>query len=331
MARNFPYPSHPTGWFQVAWADELVAGDVVPLSYFGGEQVLYRDDDGAFHAFDAFCPHLGAHLGYGGKVDGSCIVCPFHGWKFEEAGRNVEIPYADRVNRAKGLRPWPVREVNGWVLVWHDAAGGEPTWEPDELPEWSSGDYWAGTEARALHTRIRVHPQMIIENLVDAAHQQFVHKGSAPTDIFDYGPEGAIFRVKNRMALGVGKDKTWLTPDGVYDAELHTEAWGLGIAVARFVGQDDAVHIQTVTPIDDEWADLRATVLIKTSDLVDGRPSEEAATRFKFEIRQLERDIVIWEHMRYEPRAPFAGFEVKPFNAFRRWADQFYAEAKTSR
>ena len=277
--------------------------------------------------FDAFCPHLGAHLGYGGTVHGDCIVCPFHGWRFDGDGSNVEIPHSDRVNRAQRLRSWEVRERNGWILAWHDATGAPPSWEPAELPEMQGGEYWAGAEARALHERVRVHPQMITENLVDAGHQEYVHRGSAPTDIYDYGPDGAIFRVKQRIALGVGKGETWLTPDGIYDAEMHTEAWGMGIAVARFVGQDEAVHVQTVTPIDDEHADLRATVLLRRDGLVDGRPSEEALRRFKFEIRQLERDIVIWEHMRYEPRAPFAAYEARPYGAFRSWATQFYPEA----
>ncbi|CAF4939253.1 unnamed protein product, partial [Rotaria socialis] len=31
-----------------------------------------------------FCPHMGAHLGVGGKIrHGTCIECPFHGWTFD--------------------------------------------------------------------------------------------------------------------------------------------------------------------------------------------------------------------------------------------------------
>src|SRR5262249_44680373 len=69
MAPRFPFPRYPDGWFQVAYADELAPGDVVPLRYFGRDLVLYRTQDGAPHVLDAHCPHMGAHLGYGGSAD----------------------------------------------------------------------------------------------------------------------------------------------------------------------------------------------------------------------------------------------------------------------
>ena len=47
---------------------------------------------------DAYCPHLGANLGVGGRVQGNCIECPFHGWQFDgETGQCVNIPYAEKV------------------------------------------------------------------------------------------------------------------------------------------------------------------------------------------------------------------------------------------
>lgn len=49
---------------------------------------------------DAYCPHLGANLGVGGRVHGNCIECPFHGWQFDgETGQCVKIPYAEKVGR----------------------------------------------------------------------------------------------------------------------------------------------------------------------------------------------------------------------------------------
>lgn len=329
MARSFPYECLPTGWFQVAWSDELGPGDVKPLRYFGQELVLYRGESGRPVVFDAFCPHLGAHLGYGGKVCGDDVICPFHGWRFDSSGENVEIPYCDRPNRAQRLRPWPAVDRNGWILVWHHARGGEPEWEAPEIPEARDSAYWSAVAVRQLNRAVRVHPQMVVENLVDAPHQQYVHKGSEPADIYDYQGDGVCFRVYNRLLLGVGKGKNWLT-DGVQRAELHTEAWGVGIAVARFVDQDGSVHVQTITPVDYEHSDLRATVWLRRDRLRitdDGQPDPETLTRFRFEMRQLERDIVIWEHMRYQPHGPFAGMEVRPYNAFRRWATQFYPDA----
>jgi nitrite reductase/ring-hydroxylating ferredoxin subunit len=328
VTAGFPYETFPTGWFQVLWADELGPGQVLPLRYFDQDLVAYRTDDGRPVVFDAYCVHLGAHLGWGGRVEGECIRCPFHGWLYNDEGANVEIPYADRPNKAQRLRRWEVREINGWILVWHDVAGRTPLWEPPALPEHSSPTHRLSSQLRQVDRGVRLVPQMIVENLVDGAHQQWVHKGSQPADIYKYEEDGPLFRVYNRMVMGAGKGTTWLTPEGQYIAELHTECWGMGIAVARFVDQDGAVHIQAVTPVDHETADLWGSVIARAEDVADdGAPSEMALTRFRFEMKQLHRDLVIWEHMRYVARAPFAGPEARPYGAFRRWANQFYPGA----
>ena len=115
MSKRSPFPI-PFGWFQVAWADELKPGQVVPLQYFGRHLALWRDEQGAPHVNDAFCPHLGAHFGHGGTVHGEELVCPFHGWRFDAEGNNTLIPYSERTNRKACVRAYPTVERNG---LWH--------------------------------------------------------------------------------------------------------------------------------------------------------------------------------------------------------------------
>ena len=120
---RFDIPPFPNGWFQVAYSDELDTGDVLPLEYFGKHLVLFRDDDGMAHVLDAFCPHLGAHLGYGGRVEDNCIRCPFHAWRFDGGGQCVEVPYANKIPPLAKLDAWHVCEVNGLIMVWHHIGG----------------------------------------------------------------------------------------------------------------------------------------------------------------------------------------------------------------
>ena len=58
----------PRGWFAVAWAGELGSDEPMSLNYFDKHMVLWRDAGGVARCIDAYCPHLGAHLGIGGKV-----------------------------------------------------------------------------------------------------------------------------------------------------------------------------------------------------------------------------------------------------------------------
>lgn len=61
----------------------------------GEELVAFRTEDGVANVTDAYCPHLGAHLGIMGRVVGDCIECPFHGWRFKgKDGSCSHVPYA---------------------------------------------------------------------------------------------------------------------------------------------------------------------------------------------------------------------------------------------
>jgi cholesterol 7-dehydrogenase len=61
----------------------------------GEHFVVFRTEKGVASVLDAYCPHLGAHLGIGSRVIGDCVECPFHGWQFRgEDGQCTSIPYA---------------------------------------------------------------------------------------------------------------------------------------------------------------------------------------------------------------------------------------------
>ena len=103
-------PMNPTGWFQVAWSHEVTVGQVHRMRYFGRDLVAWRATSGKVTVMDAYCEHLGAHLGYGGTVVEDRIRCPFHGWEWNDQGRNVCIPYEDRPNIGKKIRTMPMVE-----------------------------------------------------------------------------------------------------------------------------------------------------------------------------------------------------------------------------
>src|SRR3546814_585334 len=88
-----PFPI-PTGWFFVAYADTLKAGELRNVTLFGQEWVLFRTESGKPGMSDPYCPHLGAHMGHGGKVCGEHLRCPFHHWEYNTEGWCKNIPYA---------------------------------------------------------------------------------------------------------------------------------------------------------------------------------------------------------------------------------------------
>jgi nitrite reductase/ring-hydroxylating ferredoxin subunit len=123
------------GWYLVAWSAELVPGQVKPVQAFGKAFVLYRAEDGTPVLLDGHCPHLGAHLGHGGRVQGDSIVCPFHAWRFGAHGRCVEVPYATRIPPRAAVGAYRVAEHSGMILTFHAPDGVAPDYEVPVLPE----------------------------------------------------------------------------------------------------------------------------------------------------------------------------------------------------
>ena len=76
-----------------------------------GEQVvLFRTESGVATPMDAYCPHLGAHLGHGGAVNGERIRCPFHAFEFDTGGTCQFVPNGTRPHAKAEAHAYPLRE-----------------------------------------------------------------------------------------------------------------------------------------------------------------------------------------------------------------------------
>ena len=313
-ARRFPWPV-PYGWFAVAWSAHLSAGGVVPYRAFGRDLVLWRDERGAAHLQDAYCPHLGAHLGEGGHVDGEDLVCPFHGWCFDGNGRNTCIPYSERTNAKAQLHTYPVLERNGLVMAWYHPADEPPMWDIPVLDEFS-GDHPDWAPATCRYFTIDTAWQEMAENGVDSAHFRYVH-GTAEVPVLEaYEPDGPRSHMRSKQFF--------VTPRGTVEGRIDTDAWGPGFSVVRFSGIVDTVLLGCATPLDDEHCEMRFTFTVRR--LGDERATASVGEAAINEIsRQLLEDKPIWEHKVFVERPALADTDG-PFLRFRQWAAQFYAD-----
>ena len=312
MERRFPFPI-PFGWFQVAYPDDLQPGEVMPLTYWARDLVLWRDTGGAFHLQDAYCPHLGAHLGFGGSVDGDTLECPFHGWRFDGDGTCTNIPYSQRTNKKARVRSYPTIERNGFVLAWYHPHEEPPQWEIpviDEVgdPGWS--DYYKSTYI------IRTIPQEMSENGVDPAHFRYVHGTDEVAEMESYETDGPCSVMLSKQS--------YVTPRGVTHGRIDVWNHGPGFSRIWFSGIVDALNIATTTPIDENHTQIRFNFTVRKFD--DERITSTVADAFVKEInKQVQEDTPIWEHKRFLPVPALADTDG-PIIKFRKWYSQFYAE-----
>jgi nitrite reductase/ring-hydroxylating ferredoxin subunit len=309
---RFPFPM-PFGWFKVAMPDEIPAAELVTRRFFGNELVLWRDSAGDVVCQQAYCPHLGAHIGVGGTVEGSCVRCPFHGWAFGAGGENVEIPYAEHPNRKAKLRTFPTQTHAGVVFAWYHPDGVAPMWDLMPVPEYDDPEYGAYQQ---FDFTIRTCIQELSENGFDHAHFQFVHS---------HPKVGTVENIEFR-----GYDRTVLTSQqfpssrGPVDARIDIYGRGPGIAVTRYRGLIDASLLGCSTPIDDETTHLSFLFTLKNPD-ADEHVASIARAFVRSVTSEVGQDIPIWENKRYEPNPALASSE-KPITQFRRWIQQFYVE-----
>jgi phenylpropionate dioxygenase-like ring-hydroxylating dioxygenase large terminal subunit len=322
-----------TGWFQVAWSGDLGPEQVLPLRYFGRDLVAYRDRGGVARVHDRYCQHLGASLAHGGQVTERGIRCPFHGWEWGPDGRNTAIPYQDRPNTARRLVTWPVLERNESVHVWHDPAGGPPLWDiPDALtgaPQAAEREFHpAWPDGRSHYTGLRVHPQMVAENAVDAHHFRFVHGTEVSPTALEETADGPTW--SSRIGFGRGWARHPRNADGTLRTDTRNTIeirWlGLGVSI-NIEHTGDGVRVITIntTPVDDGRTEIFATYWIDRTegDLADGtyrRRLDQAKAA-------LPDDVAIWDNQTYLDPPGLATEEGRGFRRIRRWARQFYPDA----
>jgi phenylpropionate dioxygenase-like ring-hydroxylating dioxygenase large terminal subunit len=300
---RFPHPVAFPGWYRVAHSEELGARAVRPVRVFGQDLVLMRGEDGAARLFDAYCPHLGAHLGYGGAVVGNGLRCPFHGWRFDDSGSCVSIPYAPKIPPRAALPAWQVHESDGVVYAWYDQAGRAPGWTPPRVAE-HGHPAWDGP-SRSLYP-VRTHALEIAENLVDRAHFQAVH-GIEQLPDGETAAEGHRFR--SSFAL------VQRTPRGDVPTTIDNQGHGVGIWHTRFEGIIPTVLHLTIRPVEPEAVDVALDFYVRGS-----RTDEGIGAAMIREIRtQFEQDVVIWEHKMYR-ETPLLCATESGLPAIRRWA-----------
>lgn len=303
---RFPFPL-PFGWFSVGRVDELPDEPVAPVRAFDRDLVLWRDDDG-HHLADAHCPHLGAHLGHGGRVEDGCLVCPFHEWTFDSAGANVSIPYSERPNRKAKLRLYPTMVRNRHLLAWyHPDPDVAPRWDiPERLPD-------DPVECLRIDRRIKTVWQELAENSVDMAHFVSVHGAGRVAEVGELSIDGHYRRVRSTQSFQTGR--------GEIDGEIDSNSHGPGVGIITFRLMSEVTLVSTTTPIGAEEVQVRFTMYHTAGDEI----ASKIGQAFGVEVaRQLDQDIPIWEHKAYQPSPALAPNE-KPVTEFRRWATQFYA------
>src|SRR5262245_10142052 len=125
-------PGTPAGrylrlfWQPVYVAENLKAGKATPVRIMSEDFTLYRGEDGQAYAVASRCAHRATQLSVG-WVEGNCIRCRYHGWKYDSTGQCVEQPgEASGFTEKVRIKTYPLEEYIGLIFVYLGEAGAPP-------------------------------------------------------------------------------------------------------------------------------------------------------------------------------------------------------------
>ena len=333
MKRAAELPPFPEGWYFLGDRKSIQAKKLVERTWMGEEIVIWCDANGNICVADAFCPHLGSHLGpkAGGKVRDGCLVCPFHGFAYDASGKCVATPFASPPANAR-LKVYASREIAGMVFAWWGLEGRKPQWSLPEAPDTSG---WCDVGYR--HFRFQGHPQETAENSVDLAHLRYTHGYDNVYQIGAVEVDGAYLLSKFHFTRVRNIAGIWsLTHDVVAHAHVH----GLGYSYVEVhestIGMDVRLWV-LATPVDGKEINLtlagQVRELRKPKRFFMGLrflpPPWRAGLMSQFLLTNqkldVEQDTRIWNRKRFRAR-PILSRSDGEIGLYRRYCRQFYMD-----
>jgi 3-ketosteroid 9alpha-monooxygenase subunit A len=314
------------GWFMIGEAGEATRKPK-PIRYFGRDLVLYRGESGTAYVTDAYCPHMGAHIGKnstsyvvldGEQCEGESIRCPFHGWRFGPDGACNHIPYSDFIPKAAQLRYYPLVERAGILWMWHDPEGLEPEYPLPDFGGHFGEPGWVEWKVDYMGD-LPLHSCEITDNMADFGHFVPIH-GATDWQYFANEFKGHVLH----QYYSAGHRTLTATPED----QLMLDTWytGPGFLQSEMAGAFDSFIMIANTPIEDGTVRAWHALMVKVHDGSRETTDEDRANALAYQEGSrlaFAQDVEIWANKRacINPLAiPADG----PFGKVRQWHWQFY-------
>ena len=170
-------------WYVAAWDWEVRRHELFRRTICGEPIVFWRKEDGKPAALEDRCCHRHMPLSHG-KLKGDNVECLYHGITYDGTGACIHVPSQKAIPPAAKVRSFPIAERYHWIWVWMgDPALANPAlitdvhWMDD--PQWRFKGERLALEGNYL---------LLVENLLDLTHLQFVHATTLGTAAISANP-----------------------------------------------------------------------------------------------------------------------------------------------
>ena len=158
-------------WY-VAARSEDIGRDLRPMTIMEDQIVFFRGERGEPIALEDACPHRKLPLSRG-SIEGSHVVCGYHGLTFDCTGECVIAPtQLDNPPRRAAVHSYPVEDRWGFLWIWMGDPAQANRDDIIHIPNFDNDD-WGKTPKGAM--QMACHYLYIIDNLLDPSHVAWVH------------------------------------------------------------------------------------------------------------------------------------------------------------
>jgi phenylpropionate dioxygenase-like ring-hydroxylating dioxygenase large terminal subunit len=164
-------------WYVIGTKTDFVINKPTKVTIWNKNYVVWRNENNTYSALDDVCTHKGASLSCG-KINNDNVVCPYHGYEFNENGTLIKVPgICFQHSPIQDLSKFDIVEKNGWVYLntYSDIArknnnGGdliENIFVEEEVEKNDSVVF--------LNMDFKCYSRILSENSLDVMHIGFVH------------------------------------------------------------------------------------------------------------------------------------------------------------
>ena len=255
-------------WYVVAKVEDCRPGSITTARLLGVNLVLWRshEQNSPIQVWQDYCPHRGVALSMG-EIANNTLVCAYHGWRYNEAGKCVHIPaHPDMIPPASAIaKTYHCQERYGLVWVCLE----NPVNDIPSFPEWDDPNYHK-TYTKSYF--IKASAFRVMDNSLDVSHFPFIHDGwlgdRNHAQIEDYevkvdkdGISMGEFQLQSSGIVSDIEDDSWVT-------------WfRMSHPLCQYCGTESpeirTVDLMTITPIDEDNSVLRMLIMwncLETSD-----------------------------------------------------------------
>jgi phthalate 4,5-dioxygenase oxygenase subunit len=249
LLRSYWQPVALVDEFNPALDPRMENRPVKAVRILGQDLVLFKDAQGAWGLLDRDCPHRGADLSFG-RNEGDGLRCPFHGWKFDAAGKCLETPaepagskLCERVRQ----RSYPVLERSGILFGW---LGDEGT----AAPPFPGFDCFAAPSSHtfAFKGLWQCNWLQAFEVGIDPAHPSFLHRFLQDEALEQIGDNAAGKQFRSASAGEFGGERWPMTRimREFHQPEISFEntPWGMQLTALRSM-TPELTHVRVTQAI----------------------------------------------------------------------------------